>query len=194
MSTSSDRGGRPRDPHVDRRIEEAAVDVFGSVGLAGFTMDAVAKAAGVGKASIYLRWSSREALLAESVSAAFRPLAAIDTGDLRDDLLALTHALLDLYAGPHGRAARRMVVEAESSPVVAEQWVPVRAAQVRTTRAIVRRAIARGEVGTGIPVDLVLETLCGAVMIRAVAAPGKRPARERYAAQLVDFVLSALTT
>ncbi|WP_277676165.1 helix-turn-helix domain-containing protein [Saccharopolyspora rectivirgula] len=51
--------GRPRDQEVDRKIAEAAILLFGERGWAGFSVEAVAKRAGVGKASIHLRWSSK---------------------------------------------------------------------------------------------------------------------------------------
>src|SRR5690348_5873402 len=60
--------GRPRDPQVDRRIAEAALGLFGDAGWAGFAMESVARRAGVGKASVYLRWSSKEALLTDAVT------------------------------------------------------------------------------------------------------------------------------
>ena len=59
--------GRPRNPEVDRRIADAAMEVFGELGWEGFTVEGVAKRAGVGKASIYLRWPTKEALLVDAV-------------------------------------------------------------------------------------------------------------------------------
>ncbi|WP_028473588.1 TetR/AcrR family transcriptional regulator [Nocardioides alkalitolerans] len=193
-----ERSGRPRDPEVDRRVLDAAVDVFARTGWAGFSIDAVARAASVGKASIYLRWSGKEALLTEAVGSAFAPISTIDSGSVRDDLLALAHLLLDLYDGPTGLAARRMVVESEATPGLADHWSEVRAAQVRATRGIVRRAVRRGELPAGTSVTLVVDTLCGAAMLRSVAVPAHLRdtagrARSRYARELVDFVLAAAT-
>jgi AcrR family transcriptional regulator len=196
VGTTADRGGRPRDPEVDRRIEEAAVDVFAQAGWAGFSIEAVARSAGVGKASVYLRWTSKEDLLTESLAGTFRPIAKIDTGDLRQDLLALALLLLELYEGRHGLAARRMVVESEVVPGLSARWKKVRAAQVATTRSIVRRAVDRGDLPPTASVTLMLDTLCGAAMLRSVAVPERlraraAAAREQYASDLVDFVLAA---
>ena len=55
------RRGRPRDPAVDEAILSAAVDLLGEVGYARLTMEQVAERAGVGKASLYLRWPSKVA-------------------------------------------------------------------------------------------------------------------------------------
>jgi AcrR family transcriptional regulator len=195
-SRRTDRGGRPRDPEVDRRVENAALTVFGRQGWAGFSIEAVAREAGVGKASVYLRCDSGEALLTDVVSKHFAPIAAIDTGSVRSDLLELAHLLLDLYEGEHGLAARRIAVEAEVIPELAERWQRVRAAQIAATRGIVRRAVDRGELPSTAPVTLITDTLCGAAMLRPVAVPEQlreRASRSRseHATRLVDFVLTA---
>jgi AcrR family transcriptional regulator len=192
---SAERPGRPRDPGVDSRVQVAAMELFASQGWAGFSIDAVARASGVSKASIYLRWSSKEDLLTQAVAENFSETAAIDTGDVRSDLLALVRLLLDLFEGRHGLAARRMTIESRVTPGVAERWAAVRASQVRAARGIVRRAIARGELPRGTSVSLVLDTLCGAAINRANAIPDHlrdRAERTRpaYAEQLVDLVLT----
>src|SRR3954451_12445508 len=104
--------GRPRDPEVDRRITQAALQVFGDAGWAGFTMETVARRAGVGKASLYLRWSSKEALLADAVTMRLARVADVDTGTLHGDLVELAHQMLEIYAGDTGRAAMRLALEA----------------------------------------------------------------------------------
>ena len=59
--------GRPRDPAVDRRVLRAALALFIEHGLAGASIDKIARRAKVARTSIYRRWSSREALLAEAI-------------------------------------------------------------------------------------------------------------------------------
>ncbi|TSD64306.1 TetR/AcrR family transcriptional regulator [Aeromicrobium piscarium] len=186
--------GRPRDPAVGERITAAAVEVFARQGWSGFSLDAVARTAGVGKASIYLRWTDKEALLTDAMAAVFAPIADIDSGTLRGDLEQLALLLLTLYAdGVRGTAARRIVVESEVTEAVRERWATVRAEQIATTRSIVRRAVERGELATDAPVALVLDSLCGAAMLHPVAVSAAHltePALARHAAAMVDFVLA----
>lgn len=195
-STPPAHPGRPRDPEVSQRIREAAISVFAEHGWAGFSIDAVSRASQVGKASIYLRWSSKEDLLTEAVAEAFDPIREIDTGTLRGDLIALATLLLELYEDDtRGRAARRMVVESQVTPGIARRWSLVREAQVRTTRRIVRRAVDRGDLPPGAPTTLIVDTLCGAAMLRPVAVPSHlheraNRLRARHAHDLVDFVLA----
>ena len=58
--------GRPRNEQHDDAILGATIDLVSEVGIAALTIDAVAKRAGVGKATIYRRWASKEALLLDA--------------------------------------------------------------------------------------------------------------------------------
>lgn len=190
------RSGRPRDPDVDRRIMEAVMDLFATAGWGGLSIDAVAREAGVGKASVYLRWDSKEELLTDAIAANFTPIAEIDEGNVRGDLIALATILIELYEGRHGLAARRMAVESRCTPGIAERWDNVRISQVTASRAIVRRAIKRGELPARTPVTLLLDALCGAAMNRSAATPEHLraqadAARGKYVEELVTFVLDA---
>jgi len=191
--------GRPRDPELDRRIAEAALDLFADAGWAGFAMEAVARRAGVGKATVYLRWSSKEALLTDAVMMLLARVADVDTGTLRGDLVELATQMLDLYAGRTSRAALRLNVEASAIPGVAGHYEDIRRSSVLAARAIVRRGIARGELPADIPVTLLLDTLAGGAMMHALTTPPERvPDLTRdtsaYAERLVGFLMRAVAT
>src|SRR3546814_15997547 len=68
--------GRPRDPGVEKRILDAAIDEYLARGSAGFTIDAVARRARVGKSTVYLSWPDRDALLPERIMARSQGIAA----------------------------------------------------------------------------------------------------------------------
>lgn len=59
------RRGRPRDPHCDAAILEAARSVVARRGFTGATMEEIAKSAGVGKDTLYRRWPSKTPLVIE---------------------------------------------------------------------------------------------------------------------------------
>ena len=198
MSTTHLAPGRPRDPEVDRRIARAALDLFGDAGWTGFAMEAVARRAGVGKASVYLRWSTKEALLTDAVTMRLARVADVDTGTLHGDLVELATQMLDLYAGDTSRAALRLSLEADAIPGVAEQYAAMRRAQVLAARAIVRRGIDRGEVAADTSVTLLLDTLTGGAMMHALTTPPDRQADltrniSAHAARLVNFLLRAVS-
>lgn len=198
MTTTHVTPGRPRDPALNRRIAQAALDLFADAGWAGFTMEAVARRAGVGKATVYLRWSSKVALLTDAVTVLLAHVADADTGTLRGDLIELATQMLDLYAGRTSRAALRLGLEASAIPGVAQHYEAMRRSQILAARAIVRRGIGRGELPAGTSVTLLLDTLAGGAMMHAMSTPPERQADlvqdiPGQAVSLVDFLLRAVT-
>lgn len=189
--------GRPRDPGVDERVAEAAVALFGEVGWSGFNVDGVARRAGVGKASIYLRWPTKEALLAAALEARMATIEEIDTGTTRTDLVTLTRQLLGLYLGSSGRAAMRLTLDGDKIPEIRARNDVLARSQILAARAIVRRGIARGELPASTSVTVLLDTLCGGAMMHAMSTPPELRDRvaagaDAYAEELVDFVAGPL--
>nr|WP_090281681.1 TetR/AcrR family transcriptional regulator [Mycolicibacterium komanii] len=61
--------GRPRSKDLDMAIMRAALDMFIERGIAGVSIEQVAKRAGVGKPTVYRRWSTKEQLVADAIEA-----------------------------------------------------------------------------------------------------------------------------
>jgi AcrR family transcriptional regulator len=187
--------GRPRDPQVDERVADAAISIFGESGWAGFNVELVARRAGVGKASIYLRWSTKEELLLDALRRHVTRLEQIKPSDVRQELITLATQLLLGHVGDAGRAALRISLEAEQIPGIAEHWRVIKENQVLAIRAIVRRAIRRGELPPSTSVTLLLDALTGATLSHVLATPPSRRdqlarSAPRYAQELVDFLLA----
>lgn len=159
--------GRPRDPAVEARIADAALEEYAERGWSGFTIDGVARRAGVGKSTIYLRWDSKDALLTHAVDSRSSGIEAVDTGTLRGDLEELAANLLRHYLDPIGWATLRIAVDEGGG------GDPTRPMAATTThrdaaRAVVDRAIARGEVGADVPVDSLIGCVYGSITILAL--------------------------
>ncbi|PZG08036.1 TetR family transcriptional regulator [Nonomuraea aridisoli] len=190
--------GRPRDAEVDRKALRAAIELYAELGWAKFTLDAVARRAGIGKAAIYRRWPTRERLVAAALEQALvLPVIAVDTGTLREDLRGLAHAMMAYYLGPHGLAGLRLHVEARAYPeLFAELAAGIRSMRVLEARAIIRRAIDRGELGRNASPTLIVDTLVGGLLNHVLATPEElRPEMaaqsEQYVEDVTAFVLTA---
>ena len=191
--------GRPRNPDIDRRILEAATAVFAKVGWAGFNFESVARESGVGKPSIYLRWKTKEQLLTGALQAGIANVDDVDTGSIRTDLIELARQLLKIYLGPGRWAVDRMKLEARQIPGVAERSESLQESQVRAARAMVHRAISRGELPAKTSVTLLLDTFFGAVTMHAQSTPNRLRRKvsaeaDDYATSLVEFLLHAVAT
>jgi AcrR family transcriptional regulator len=60
------RRGRPRSARAHRAILDAALSLLVEEGYDTMSIEAVAERAGVGKATIYRRWDSKEELVADA--------------------------------------------------------------------------------------------------------------------------------
>ena len=77
---------RTPDPGVDDAIAAAALSLLLERGFARMTIEAVAKAAGVGKPAIYRRFSNKAGLVAHVISRQLPVLEAPELGDSRAEL------------------------------------------------------------------------------------------------------------
>jgi AcrR family transcriptional regulator len=197
-TTTSERPGRGRrrDPKVDRQVLEAALVEYGRTGWAAFTMDGVAKAAGVGKSSLYLRWPSKELLLAEAIERHTEPLTVTDTGSLQGDATLLATNLLVHLLDPIGWVTLRVAVDAALASTHFERLHQrVTTMHNDAGRELVARAIGRGELSTQVPVQSVVEGLFGSVLVHVLAlSPSARAQARRqpaeHVAPLVALVLA----
>lgn len=198
--TSSDsvahRGrGRPRTPGAEDRILEAALEEYGERGWAGFTMDAVARRAGVGKSTVYLRWRDKDSLLTDAVEAHSSGIEEVDTGSFRGDLEQLASNLFRHYMDPAGWATVRLTVDAATSSSALGMFGQ-RIARLHSDSlfAIVARAVERGEVTDEFPTMTLFQCLYGAVTMQSMTLSGAHrdlsdaEIRKRVT-PLVDFVL-----
>jgi DNA-binding transcriptional MerR regulator/AcrR family transcriptional regulator len=192
------RPGRPRDPHLESRVSAAALRVYAEAGWSGFSFDAVARRAGVGKAPIYLRWQSKEDLLLAALSEHSASIPIRESGNLRDDLIEYATRLLESKSSPEGWAFLRIHLEATVIPVLHARFSnEIAIPHVAGARAVLYRALDRGDIPADTPVDLVLDSLYGAIVTWTVLGPPDRRAEladdpRHYASLIVDFVLDKL--
>jgi AcrR family transcriptional regulator len=188
------RRGRPRDPTLEARVFDAAIALYAEAGWAGFTVDALARRSGVGKAALYSRWPGREALLSQTLEARWLAPARIDTGALRDDLIALAGQVFAARAGDYARVASWMGMDAQAYPAVRGALVPYTEATIRQGRAIVRRAIARGEIPASVNPGLLMDLVVGAASNHIATTPERlrgamMARRDAFVAEMVETVL-----
>ena len=198
MTTAADeamverRPGRPRDARADEAIIRASVEVLADKGPAGFTVDEVAARAGCGKATIYRRWSSRASLLLETAHRMGLEPSVVDTGSVRDDLVALmTQFGTKLTDTPAGRILPGVIAEAAVNPemrLVLSRFVHERRDRPRLA---LTRGVERGELPPDTDVELLLDVLGGSVFYRVLVSG--EPGDEAFAKRLVDLVLSSFT-
>jgi AcrR family transcriptional regulator len=192
------RRGRPADAEIDERVLAAGVALFAEVGWKAFNLDGVARQAKVGKAALYRRWPTREALITDALERIVVPDLDFDTGSLRGDLLALARYIWQVSISATGSMLMRVAVEAHLEPgIFGPRLAEIVGQQTEVGRAIVRRAVARGEVPASISSRLVIHAMSGAIQNRVLyTTPDRLPDLEQHRdevlAEVVDFVIAGM--
>ncbi|RBY79807.1 TetR family transcriptional regulator [Geodermatophilus sp. TF02-6] len=164
----STRGGRPRDPSRDEVIRAAILRLLAEVGYSALTMDAVASEAGVGKATIYRRWRTKQDLVVDTLSDLTRAIAVPpDTGSLEGDVRALMDLVVTTIRSPAGAAIRALLPAMQHQPALVEAFRNGVLRVWRTAYARMwARAEARGEVGPGMDQSVTAEATSALVVQR----------------------------
>ncbi len=166
--------GRPRSTEADEAILAATLELLLEDGYRALTMEAVRARSGVGKATLYRRFGSKEELVASAVRHLHQDLAAPDTGSLRGDYEAISAAVLAAARSSNAPLLMpRLLAESTGNPelhrIFFENLVrPRRAALLE----IVRRAVERGELRDDLDSELVVDVLTGPHIYRLLISGG----------------------
>jgi AcrR family transcriptional regulator len=166
--------GRPRSEESHHAIIRATLELLLESGYRSLTMEGVRARAGVGKATIYRRWSDKEELVRDAIVFMHDDLQAPDTGSLRGDYQALA-SLVRSAADRVGAATLmpRLLGETANDPelhkIFSDHLVEPRRAQMRS---ILHRATARGEIRDDVDVELMIDLFAGPVIYRLLLTRG----------------------
>src|SRR3984957_14560350 len=185
--------GWPRSQEADRAILTATLDLLASRGLAAMSIEEIAARAGVGKATIYRRWSSKGLLALDAFVTAFaeqQPLP--DTGTLRGDLIAaLTAWVRAVTQTSMGAMLAGLVAEAQHDEELRAGWRDRVLEPLRSQhRIMLDRAIARGEIPATVDQEAVLDLFFGAPQPRLL--PGPLPLTDDFIREVVDVILDGI--
>lgn len=181
--------GRPRDPDVDRLVVDAATDLICEHGFDGLTMEAVARRAGVAKATVYRRFPSKVDLaVAACLATSPPPVDPPETGSLVDDLVVLVQGLVRKIRGSAGgRLMPAMVAASAGNAEVREALRRFSSTRRGNMREVLQRGVDRGEIRADADVDLLADCLVGPIVFRYLVSG--RPIGGDTPRRLVEQVL-----
>jgi AcrR family transcriptional regulator len=192
--TTVARKGRPRSDEVHRKILDATRALLSEDGFSDLRLEHVAARAGVGKATIYRRWGSKEALAQELLAELAGPhIAVAVTGDTREELLAaVVNPMRAVTETPFGPVIRALLSQIAVNPTLGD---PFRATVVQARRdeiaRVIARGVARGDLRPDADVDVATELLVGPVYFRLMFGGDLD---DTFAARVVDAVLGGYGT
>lgn len=157
-----------------RKVLDATADLVDRVSYRSVTIDAVARASGVSKSTIYRHWPSREVLVLEAYTRKTnRSTVVPDTGDALRDLRQYVMALVSCL-GPGDHAASTvtgLIADALSDEEFAALY---RRTLLRERRhlfvAILLRGQQRGQVRADLDLETTVDALYGAIHHRLLVS------------------------
>lgn len=188
--------GRPRDAAVDRTVIGTVLRLLTQgISFGELSMEGIAREAGVGKASVYRRWSSKDALLLDVLHSVEQPLPEPLGHSLREDLVSAIEATRRRSLAKHESALlRNVLTQVHSSPQLWQRYhhtfiLPRR----QTLGLILRRGIASGEIRSelGEDLELLIDMVAGPVLYRATLSP-ELLLGDRLAERVVDAFLDGV--
>jgi AcrR family transcriptional regulator len=187
--------GRPRSAEADAAIVAATLELLVEAGFQGLSVDAVRQRAGVGKATIYRRFPDKTALVRAAMEHLHAQIELPDTGTLREDLAAVWQVA---YAAQPSASQRvmlpRLLVDAMNDEAL---FAVFRSTLVESRRdalrALIARAVQRGEVRADLDPELLIDLLAGPMVYRFLIDGGDVPDPVGRALAIYDALVAGIT-
>jgi AcrR family transcriptional regulator len=190
---------RPRSERAHNEVLNAASRLFAERGIDATSMDAIAAASGVSKATIYKHWPDKDALCLEVLSRIHGHDEASPyrlTGDLRSDLLAvLTHEPPAQFAEVRSRITPHLVSYGLRNPAFGKAW-RLRVLEPPRTQltALLEEARAEGSLSKSVDVDVAIAMLLGPLFYRHIMSMVDRPIPSHLPEAIVESFLKSQGT
>jgi AcrR family transcriptional regulator len=183
--------GRPRSQAADQAILRAALKVFIERGIDAASIEQIADYAGVARTTLYRRWSSKEALIAQAIIfARGEPERwAVDQAKLSRLPDPLIDALADIVTKPdYKKLAARLIGSLPNCPeLMAVYWNNYLLPRRSAIRELLDMARDEGLLREDCDPEILLDLISGAVIHHLLVRPGKRK-RSEMLAYLVEVL------
>ncbi|WP_285778291.1 TetR/AcrR family transcriptional regulator [Microtetraspora sp. NBRC 13810] len=187
--------GRPRSAKADQAIIDAVLDLIGEgVGVSELSIEAIATRAGVGKTTIYRRWSNKEDLVVDALAALKAPLPAFPGTSVRDDLILYLNVIRQESGNPRTRCVMNIAMsEQDRHPRLAERFHEVAVEPRRAAlRAVLHRGMETGEIRRDIDVEIAMAVIGGAMVWSLKSVREAKDLPEDLAERIVDELMAGL--
>ena len=182
--------GRPRDARADRAILASALELMAEDGVHALRIDDVAARAGVGKATIYRRYRSKDELVVEAVGKLIdREIEVPDSGSTRTDLLVLMREAVGFYGETLAATVMPSIVDELSrneklAALVRDGYLRGRRGALRV---VFERGIERGDFHRDLDIEFALDVLAGPLFYRLLVTAD--PLDDSLAQAVVELIM-----
>jgi len=160
--------GRPRSEAARRAILRSTLRLLRHTGYNDLSIEAIACDANVGKTTVYRWWPNKGALVVDAFSTSVhKELLFPDTGSVYSDISFQMNRVVQLLRSRRGQIVAALIGGGQTDPELIEAF---RERFVRPRRleayATLRRGIERRELPGDADLNLILDSLYGAIYMR----------------------------
>jgi AcrR family transcriptional regulator len=172
MEKINKKQGRPRSAESHQAMLQATLELLAEVGFEAMSVEGIAARAGVGKTTIYRRYSGKEELVAAAIEQVREEVVIPNTGKLWNDMDALIENSAQITLSPIGRQAVAMIVSSAAGNAQFAQiyWDKYLEPRRSAFAIVVERAKTRKEVQADLDPGLVFDAMSG-IMLYALIFP-----------------------
>jgi AcrR family transcriptional regulator len=185
---------RPRSEEAHRKVLEASLRLFAEQGIDATSMDAVAAASGVSKATIYKHWPDKDALALEVLVWLYRldeEPELIEQNSLREDLIAaLNYRPFEDRSQERERIMPHLIAYSARNIAFGKAWRSKALSRHSVLlKKVLESAVERGEIDKGLSMDTAVALLFGPMMYRQIFVARSRD--EKAPREFVEAVVDA---
>ncbi|WP_414726377.1 TetR/AcrR family transcriptional regulator [Streptomyces sp. 796.1] len=191
---AGERRGRPRSAAADTAIVETVLRLLEEgATVADLSMERIAREAGVGKATVYRRWSGKPALMLDVMQALDSDTPAPTGASVRDDLVQMLESMRRRgLAKRQSALVRTVLTQVKAQPELWDAYhTNVIQKRQQVMREILTRGMASGEIRADEDVDFVAELFVGPMLSRVLLHEWQE-LPEGLAERIVDTVLDGV--
>jgi AcrR family transcriptional regulator len=185
--------GRHRSVQAESAILRATLYLLERKPLRKVTSDAIARRAGVSKATIYKWWPNKSLVALDAYLRSMNERVLIpDTGSAEEDFTLQLQSVAAFYISPLGKLFGQFIAEGQSDPaflaLFRDRFLYVRR---DAARQMWRRGVDRGDIRPEIDSEIVLDLIYGPVLFRLMVGHGA--INDSESAAMVKAIFSGLS-
>jgi AcrR family transcriptional regulator len=166
--------GRHRSVEAEASILKATLGLLERKPLRQITTDAIARRAGVSKATIYKWWPNKSQVALDAYLGSMTERVVIpDSGCALKDFTVQLQSVMQFYKSPLGRLFCQFIAEGQSDPgflaLFRERFLYARR---DAARVMWQRGVLRGEIRKDIDSEVILDLIYGPMIFRLLAGHG----------------------
>ena len=163
---------------------------MGTIGFEAISIEAIVKCAGVGKTTVYRRYSNKEELIADAIENIRQEVVLPDTGNLWNDLDVPSENAAKVSLTPLGRQTVAMII---SSATHNTQFAKIYQAKYLQPRReafviVIERAKTRNEIQASLDSRLVFDCISG-IMLYGLIFQSEKESWQKHVRRALQLLL-----